>query len=342
MVGRKTTGPNGSSAVALVTGHLGYLGQVLLPMLKEAGYRVIGADVGFYNHGPMQHGQDIRQLLLSHDLDAVIHLAAIVGEPACSAHRLLAKSVNYHGTKHLIEQCEKKKIPMVFASTCSVYGSKDAILFETSETRPMGEYAKFRLLSESQVVKAGGTALRFGTLFGWSERMRFDLVINGWARDIFLGKPIVVRGGRQWRPFTHVSDAARAIMLMVEYLRADNHGGVRKEQGTELITSDQFVKSQVFNVCGVNSTIGELANTFRKVTGCKVNIDENVRDLRNYRVSSDKIKELGWVAEMSIEDGIKEILAKLKILHNGTSDDEIDLFELRFSNLDSLQNRFSG
>lgn len=306
----------------VVTGHRGYLGQVLTKLLIMQGHRVLGLDNNIYElDKAVNRRQDIRTARISEEADMVIHLAAVVGEPACEAFYQIAKSTNLTGTQMVIEECQKRSVPLIFASTCSVYGAQDAVLFEDSETKPIGPYARYRLAAERDVVKAGGTVLRFGTLFGWSPRMRFDLVINHWAREVHQGKPIRVDGGKQWRPFTHVSDAAGAILCVLDAVCAT------------VGCSETSMQGEIFNVAGINSTIIELANTFRKVTGCDVRINDQVADVRDYRVNSEKLEQLGWHAETDIEGGIIEMLDKLK----GTKQ---DLYAAKFSNFEALKERF--
>ena len=301
----------------LVTGHKGYLGRVLTRRLEDLGYLVQGLDVELYELGEYNGHDDIRKARLTRDVDCLVHLAAIVGEPACTAFKTFTKSVNYDGTLHLMKQAAKLDIPMIFASTCSVYGAANNVLFEDSKTKPLGSYAMYRLEAERKVLKQGAIALRFGTLFGWSERMRFDLVINKWAKEVHENKPIMVDGGDQWRPFCHVQDAARAIVHAMESLRYN----------------ESKVVGEVFNVASVNTTILELANAFRKITDCDVEINDKVSDIRNYLVNSDKIKVIGWEPEMSIGDGIIEITGELKTFKR-------DLSDPRFSNLEALKKRF--
>jgi len=302
-----------------VTGHRGYLGQILTSRLLGRGHRVLGYDTALFElDKPIRKVQDIRKAQISSEADLVVHLAAIVGEPACKAYYELAKSVNLMGTQCVIEQCKKLDVPLIFASTCSVYGAKDQVLFEDSETRPLGPYARYRLAAENDVIKANGAVLRFGTLFGWSPRMRFDLVVNGWSRDVHLGKAITVEGGKQWRPFTHVQDAAGAVLSVMDAI-IDGHE----------------IGGEIFNVAGVNSAIIELANTFRNLTGCKVEVNSGVSDMRNYRVNSEKLEGIGWEAKFDLEHGITEIMAMLKVLRG-------DLFDPKFSNIEALKQRFPG
>ena len=303
----------------LVTGGLGYLGRVLMPLAAEAGHSVAVADMGLYEGCRNAEAVDIRGIeSLPDDAELVVHLAAIVGEPACKAFPRLARSVNFDATINMLKLCERMKIPMIFASTCSVYGACDQVIFENHRKNPLGIYARDRLEAERHVVQTVGVALRFGTLFGWSPRMRFDLVINKWAAEAHRGMPICVDGGQQWRPFCHVRDAARSILTMIE---AVNDGNLSLIQG------------EAFNVSTQNVTIVELANVMRQETGCEVEIAHNVSDMRDYRVSTNKIELAGWEPKMTVRDGIREILAELK------NQPQIDPADPIYSNLEYLKAR---
>lgn len=294
----------------LVTGNLGYLGKMLTPMLFADGHQIEGCDLGLYERpgqGVTGPYQDVRSHWINDDIEAVIHLAAIVGEPACNDHRELAFDVNINGTRNLLSQARGRGLPFIFASTCSVYGAGDYVLFEGSRVKPQGPYAHDRLLAESEVIEQGGVALRFGTLFGWSTRMRFDLVINRWAGLAAQSKPLIVHGGKQWRPFCHVLDAARAVIRALE----------RGEPGC------------IYNVAAFNFTLLEAANSIRKATNCAVEVQTGVEDQRNYRVNSDRARiGLGWEHQFGLVDGICKTISL---------SEKLDLEAPYYSNQASLQ-----
>lgn len=286
----------------LITGGKGYLGSVLTRMLNSEGIEHLIIDPNLFGaEGPNLGHQNWFQTALIdlHGLDAVVHLAANVGEPACQAFPRFTEWTNGAPARRFLRHISQE-VPVILASTCSVYGAADHVLFEDSATNPLGPYAETRLRSEVAVLGSvmdgrtisdpipptPGTVLRFGTLFGPSPRQRFDLVINHWAREIMAGREVVVNGGNQWRPFTHVNDAARAILICLKRLR---------EEQRELIAG------QVFNVAGMNSTLLEVANGLRNVgeqagVQVKIRVDEAQTDPRNYRVNSQKIDVLGWKA----------------------------------------------
>ncbi|MEX2704317.1 MAG: NAD-dependent epimerase/dehydratase family protein, partial [Candidatus Freyrarchaeum guaymaensis] len=146
------------------------------------------------------------------DIDAVVHLAAIVGDPSCTRIPERAIGINYLATKALAETSKYFQVNrFIFASTCSVYGTSpvpDALLSEESTTNPLSLYAEMKLKAEQALREiADGnfspTILRFGTLYGVSPRMRFDLVINLLTAKAIFDKKITIEGGLQWRPFVH-------------------------------------------------------------------------------------------------------------------------------------------
>jgi len=304
----------------LLTGSRGYLGCVLLPLLKASGHEVVEADLGIYDlDQPLSTDpdQDVRRIAVAPNIEAVIHLAAIVGEPACMAFTSLANLVNRYGTHHLLDEIDGRQTPFIHASTCSVYGASNHVLFEDSLTKPLGPYAQTRLDAEQAALAAGATALRFGTLFGWSPKPRFDLVLNQWARDLHEGRKIEVFGGKQWRPFLHVTDAAKALLFVLEEsLRRDLRG-------------------EVYNAASFCCTLLEGGNSFRKITDCDVEVLGNNDDPRNYRVSTQRLSDLGFNADHDLETGITEMLDALAH-HPG-----LDLHSPRYSALEALKKRFN-
>ena len=167
---------------------------------------------------------DMRNLVVTvkslKDVDAVIHLASIVGMPASSIEPRTSEEINYIAAKNLAELCQLHGISTyIFASSCSVYGSQpNTLINEKSKLAPMDFYAKQKYLSERAIVyfNNSATIFRFGTLFGLSPRMRFDLVINLFVAQAIKEGKITVFGGNQYRSFLHVSDASDAIIFSLE------------------------------------------------------------------------------------------------------------------------------
>ena len=268
----------------LITGGAGYLGSVLSRKLLNKGYNVRVLDQLWYGKESIESisdkkfeciQTDIRNLTETvramKDIDAVIHLASIVGMPASSIEPKTSEEINYLATKNIAELCQLHEIEnYIFASTCSVYGSQpDSLITEKSHVQPLDFYAKSKYMSERAIgwLNRAPTILRFGTLFGLSPRMRFDLVINLFIAQALKEKSITVHGGDQFRPFLHVEDAADALIFVLE----------NKIDGT-------------YNVISENMTIKDAAERIKKLTNCEIKISKDILDERNYKVSGDKIK----------------------------------------------------
>ncbi len=305
----------------LVTGAAGYIGSVLVDELLQKQYLVKGFDIlyfgdkslsGFYNHngfefikGDIRKKSDLSNAV--NDIDAVIHLAAIVGDPACAKEPSVAEETNLIAGKMLFDLCNRSKNVkrFVFASTCSNYGkmSGDGFVNEDSPLNPVSLYAKLKVEFEKYILKTKTredfvpTTLRFATAFGVSPRIRFDLTVNEFVKEVFMGRGLVVFGERFWRPYCHVRDLARACIYAVE----DERGSVNKDVFNVGDTSQNYQKQTLVEL--IKKSIPELKVRF-------VLKDEDPRD---YRVNFDKIKnKLGFRITKTVEDGIVEILALLR------------------------------
>jgi len=233
---------------------------------------------------------------MSHVKD-VIHLAAIVGDPACAQDDANAFQINYAATRMMLEIAKGHGIErFLFASSCSVYGASDNIVDEKSETSPVSLYAETKLNSERVLLEAKSrnfhpTVLRFATVFGLAPRPRFDLVVNLLTAKAIQEGVITIYNGDQWRPFLHANDVARAV-------------------AQTLSAPLDSVSGEIFNVGddGLNFTLAQVAEKIRSlIPKTQVEYVEN-SDRRNYRVSFKKIKDcLGFAATHSVEDGVREI-----------------------------------
>jgi len=223
----------------LVTGGAGYIGSVLVRKLLAEEYRVRVLDSLMYGGHALEELRDsadfelIRGDIRSDDtvkqaLDgvrAVVHLAAIVGDPACSRRPELAREVNLDASLQLFDLSRAAGIGrFVFASTCSNYGrmaDPTKYVTEDSELPPISLYARAKVAVEGALLKADGkndpvvTVLRFATVFGLSPRMRFDLTVNEFTRELLLHRELVIYGEQFWRPYIHVMDISRAISLVL-------------------------------------------------------------------------------------------------------------------------------
>lgn len=290
-----------------MTGGGGYLGSVLTEKLLAKGYSVRLLDPLWYGTEPIDPyrsnpkfelvQEDMRNLLSTVrslvGVDAVIHLASIVGMPASSIEPKTSEEINYLATKNIAELCQIHEIETyIFASTCSVYGAQpDKLITEKSPTNPLDFYAKHKFLSERAVgwLNRAPTVLRFGTLFGLSPRMRFDLVINLFIAQALAGDTLTVHGGKQYRPFLHVADAADSLIFALE----NNLTGT-------------------YNVITENSTIEQVAKQMQDITGCTINVSSEIQDARDYRVSAKKINQMGFIPKMSLKHAFTEIKEAFK------------------------------
>jgi nucleoside-diphosphate-sugar epimerase len=256
-------------------------------------------------------GPEAREALRG--IEAVVHLAAIVGDPACSRQPDLARAVNLQASLDLFRASQESGVQrFTFASTCSNYGKMkdpDQYLDENGELSPVSLYAETKVQVEQELLKPRpgksicATPLRFATLFGVSPRMRFDLTVNEFPMEMLTKKRLVVFGEKFWRPYLHVRDAAAAIQAVLE-APADK------------------VRDQVFNVGATeqNYQKQQLVDMIRPhVPDAVVDYVQKQEDPRDYRVSFEKIKRaLNYGVTRSVEDGIREVL---DVLRSGTVDD---------------------
>lgn len=299
----------------IVTGAAGYIGSVVTRRLLGAGHSVLAIDnlryggealIDVLDHPALAFlradVRDVDQVVpLLDAADAVVHLAALVGDPACARDPGYATAVNVEASKALYDACEDARVPrMVFASTCSNYGKMlgDDPVDETSELRPVSLYAETKvdferfLLSRPPGAACRPTILRFATAFGLSPRMRFDLTVNEFTRDLTLGRTLQIYGPEFWRPYCHVTDLAAAVHTALE-------------------ADAERTAFQVFNVgdTAENYTKRMLAGLIEeRIPDARIEYVERAEDPRDYRVSFERIKErLGFVPRKRVADGIAEI-----------------------------------
>jgi nucleoside-diphosphate-sugar epimerase len=320
-----------------VTGGAGYVGACVVEALLADGHGVRVLDV-------LLHGQDdvaaalerqgaqlvlgdlrddgVREAALD-GADALVHLAAIVGDPACARDPELSEEVNVGGSQLLVEDAARGGVQrLVFASTCSNYGrmsDPSVPIDETGTLAPVSLYAEQKVGIERALL--GGevgvpitTCLRFATVYGAAPRMRFDLTVNEFTRDLWAERELEVFGELFWRPYVHARDAAEAVRLV-------------------LAADAQTVAGEVFNVGHSDENYRKL-DLVEAITGqlgrgdvSYVHRDEDPRD---YKVSFEKVKRvLGFQSRLRVPDGIGEIVAALERGGFG------DPFDPRYSNLTS-------
>jgi|TARA_Y100000031_G_scaffold48507_1_gene55527 nucleoside-diphosphate-sugar epimerase len=327
----------------LVVGGAGYIGSVLTSHLLKKGLRVRVVDKMLYGKESLKEffgnknfsliEKDICDLSVQveviKNIDCVIFLAEIVGDPSCHAKPEDALKTNYLAVSSMANLCSHMNINrFVYTSSCSVYGSNEKsndLLKEDSTLNPISHYARIKTMSEKALFSQSNTLfsptiLRLATVCGPSFRHRFDLVVNTFARNAFFNKKINVQGGDQSRPNIHVDDVADAINKIID-------------------SPLEKVRKQIFNLSNdsQNFSIIELAKITQSIfPNCKIIIDDKVDDQRDYRVSSKKIKNaINFEASKTVIDVLnefKKIFEKQKIS---------SVYQKKFSNFATLSNEKS-
>jgi nucleoside-diphosphate-sugar epimerase len=303
----------------LVIGGAGYIGLAVTRELLSSGYEVTILDSLIHGTDHLAFLRDIPGVKLIQDdirhikqlnrviggQQAVIVLAALVGQPACDKNPLDALEVNYLATLAIVESCRKQGISrLVFASTDSCYGAREGEkLDELSTLAPVSLYAELKAEVEERILSLPKTqgfspvVLRLATVYGMSPRPRFDLAVNLLVREITLKGQAKIFSGEQWRPLVHVSDVARAFRLALD-------------------APANLVDHQVFNVGSDEQNIkfrdlGDLL--LRLGPEATVTYEPADPDLRDYFVNFGKIKKiLGFEPSLSILEGMSEIASSLK------------------------------
>ena len=299
----------------LVTGGAGYVGMILVNNLLAKGYLVRVLDNLFYNQichlplfsnknfefikGDIRNKKTVKKSLLG--IDIIIHLAAIVGYPACRANPRLAREVNVKGTEN-INRMRSKKQPLIFASTGSVYGAIEGICTEKTPINSTSIYGETKAIAEKEILGSkNSVTLRFATGFGNSAFPRFDLLINDFVFQAIKNKQLIVFDKDFKRSFIHVRDMARSYIFTIEHFNK--------------------MKNEAFNVGSekMNFSKKEIALKIKKRTPYQlffrgIGKDE---DYRNYEVSYQKIRKIGFETEISIDEGIDELIKGFKSLPSG-------------------------
>lgn len=324
----------------LITGGSGYIGALLAQELRTAGREVRVLDSLLHGQEDIAAEQeragiqviradirdaDARKRALA-GAEAVVHLAAIVGDPACGRDPELSDEVNVQATRGLVADAGEAGVErLVFASTCSNYGrmaDPTVPITEDGELSPVSLYAEQKVSMEKLIL--GGidgspptlavkpTCLRFATVYGVGRRMRFDLTVNEFTRELWADRDLEVFGEQFWRPYIHVRDAGRAVRTVLE-------------------APEEKVAGNVFNAgrSGENYRKLDLVEEIGKqIDRGKVSYVKRDEDPRDYKVSFDKIRaELGFETLMTVPDGIAEIIAALDANAFG------DPFDPRYKNI---------
>ncbi len=323
----------------LVTGGAGYVGAVLVQKLLDQDFKVRVFDKFYFGKKPLLANSkkieivegDIRNVpeKILDGVDAVIHLAGLSNDPTAEFNPEANREINTVGTVNLAKAAKKKGVSrFIFASSCSIYdffNGDDEIRDEDSYVKPTVPYSLSKFNAEEELKKLAGddfcvTILRKGTVFGYSPRMRFDLVVNTMVKDAFLKNTITVVGeGLHWRPLVDVTDASEAYILA-------------------LLASKDAVNGQIFNISLGNFQVNDIAKEVRGALLKNFSLDVAIehtpppRKVRSYRVSNKKAALiLKFVPKISIEGSVLEIASHIK---NG---DAVDFQNPIYYNIDWMR-----
>lgn len=296
----------------LVTGSEGYIGSVLMPLLKEKGHEICGYDICFYKKGIILENiledyplirKDIRDIKLSdvEGFDAIIHLAALSNDHLGALNESLTYDINYKASVKLASLAKEAGVKrFIFSSSCSLYGASDKILTEKDYANPQTSYGKSKILAENEISKLASksfspTYMRNATAFGISPRMRFDIVVNNLTGFAHIIKEIkILSDGKAWRPLVHVKDICNAMICVLE-------------------VDKKLIHNQAFNVGSNNENyqVKEIAKKIQNIySDCKISINNTneTADTRNYNVCFDKLnKTLDFECSISLSKGVEEI-----------------------------------
>jgi nucleoside-diphosphate-sugar epimerase len=303
----------------LVTGGAGFVGSELVRLLLDNGYKVAVLDnlrfggeslIGLVNNpslevivGDIRNRRDIKKGLKN--VDAIIHLAAIVGYPACDQEPELARQTNVEGTLNLLKE-KGKRLPLIFASTGSNYGIlRDKKCTEESKLNPLTTYGRTKTEAEKACLDSGAIVLRFATGFGLSLRLRLDLMPNSFVYHQVRDRHLVVYESNFRRTFIHVSDMARAFLFMTE-----NYGRVKERiynighESMNLTKKDiaLTVKDQVEKICKFTPYV-HFADFGKDA------------DQRDYEVDYDRIRKEGFSLQKDLKEALAEVIRAVRLLN---------------------------
>lgn len=302
----------------IVIGGSGFIGSVLIDDLVNSGYSVANIDVNLYGHtNSLKHikskkliniHKDFKNFkiinnLINRGYSKIIFLAGLVGDPISKKYPELSRKIMLDNTKNLIKFLNKKKNMVsnfFFVSTCSNYGldKTNKLLGEGSRLKPLSIYSQCKVNIEKFLSKneINYTILRFSTAFGMSKRMRFDLTINQFVKDIFLKKKLIIYDKDTYRPYLHTKDFSRLFLI--------------------LLKTKKKISKEIFNVGGNKNNFSKqdiLKKILKKIKSKNIEFKDFDHDKRNYKVNFSKVlNRLNFKPKYSVEYGINEILNNLK------------------------------
>ncbi|MBA3552362.1 MAG: SDR family oxidoreductase [Actinobacteria bacterium] len=306
----------------LVVGGAGYVGCVLVEELLAKGYSVRVFDRLFFGRDHAGEFldrvelvvEDMRDFNESHveDCGAVINIGGLSNDPTAEFNPKANEELNTHASIKVAEVAKKAGVPrLIFASTCSIYDRgvgeevRDLLLDEDSEVDPKAAYATSKLAAEQAILAMADddfvpVSFRKGTIFGFSARMRYDLVVNAFVKDALMrGKLSVHYGGAMWRPLIDVKDVARAYVMALD-------------------SDADLIRGQIFNLSAGNFRISELALRVQRAlqdlgVQAELDVDFSYRLVRSYRVSGDKIlKTLGFQPRVTVEESVAHMVEQIE------------------------------
>ena len=297
----------------LVTGGAGYIGSRFVKTALRKNYKVTLVDRFFFDNKPKNKiknlhiiQEDTRKFKLSsikYNIDYVVDFAAISNDPSSYYFKKQTNEINYKARFELAKQSKSLGIKKyILPSSCSIYGASNKILDEKSKPKPLTNYSKANLLAEKKILTLSSnnfcvSVLRFGTIFGFSPKMRLDLVLNAMVvQSIKQGKLNLMKDGSQFRPLLHIQDAVNSVLFMLK-------------------TNDNSINKNIFNVGSTkfsNYQIKKLSKLIQSSLKKKIKINwYGDPDKRNYRVNFSKIEKLGFKCKYDATYGIKELKSKI-------------------------------
>lgn len=299
----------------LVTGGAGYLGSTMVPELLDKGFAVTVLDSLIFNQNPLLaccakpdfdfiKGDICDEVLMDKLLpqfDIIILLAAIVGAPACKINPTLTRMVNYDAHMNIVNKLSSDQL-VIFPCTNSGYGigEKDVYCTEESPLRPISEYGQTKVEIEKALLDRGNSiTLRLATVFGMSQRMRMDLLVNDFTYRAYKDKSIILFEEHFRRNYIHIKDVAKAFLFGIE-----NYDKMKGQPFNVGLSSANLTKRQLCEK--IKEYVPDLY-----IHSAEIGEDPDKRD---YLVSNDKIESLGWQPDNTLDMGILELLKGYKII----------------------------
>ena len=310
-----------TSRKVLLIGGAGYIGSVMTGYLLDKGWQVRCFDqliyenqtcVSFYwGHpqyefvfGDLTDPEQLKPTL--EGIDSVVILAGLVGDPITKKYPERSQAINLEGILQVVRALNGRGLNrVIFISTCSNYGliGPDETADENFELNPLSLYAKAKVVIEQELlalrrqVDYHATILRFATAFGLSPRMRFDLTVNEFTREMFVGRELLVYDAETWRPYCHVGDFSRVVDQVLQ-------------------APEEQVSFEVFNAGGECNNFNKQAivdELLRHFPNAPVKYKEKGSDPRNYKVNFSKIRNvLGFEPKYTVSDGIVALISALQ------------------------------